>query len=617
MNENMAYYVPPERTGTVRKADELMRILLDTTPFGIHFWDRDKTVIDCNQATVSLFGLSSKRDFLEGFFDFSPEFQPDGQPSRTACINYVEKTFKEGYQRFEWLHRKRSGEMIPCELTLVRLNNDDDDLVAAYTVDLREQKRMMQEVKGAAAQLKAVVANYPGAICSADSDFNITLFDGLLVPNLIDKSLFLEGQDLNKALQKDEFKHIMGKLRQTLTDGPQNWSFEANGKVLNMTTTPIFGERNETEGFVAKIEDITEMTNIQKELKDALDKAEEAVKASEIAQITTSTMFEANPHINVLFNDKFKVIDCNPAAVSFFGFEKKEDLLNGFIERMVRSIPEHQPDGRASIPLSERLITTVKDGSVNFKTELIMGSVKKNLDVEFKRIPYAGSFAIVGYVYDMTEIHERELELARAHDLNKLQLTKLNLAVKASKIGLWDIEVVRGGPSGSPYAFTCSDEFRGMLGFSDENDFPNRLESWSDLIHPDDIDMVFEAFDGHLLDKTGNTHYSIEYRIKKKTGEYAYFHDSCEAMRDAEGNALRIAGALVDITETKIIILDSERQTHPYTRNSIRAPARMLFLVFALTHRERERQIQKGNEGYSSFLFFHFLLHYFPVNGML
>ncbi|MCL2489097.1 MAG: hypothetical protein FWE80_10480, partial [Oscillospiraceae bacterium] len=90
-----------------------------------------------------------------------------------------------------------------------------------------------------------------------------------------------------------------------------------------------------------------------------------------------------------------------------------------------------------------------------------------------------------------------------------------------------------------------------------------------------------------------------------------------ETIRDAEGNAVRVAGALVDITETKIIILDSERQTHPYTRNSIRAPARMLFLVFALTHRERERQIQKGNEGYSSFLFFHFLLHYFPVNGML
>ena len=131
------------------------------------------------------------------------------------------------------------------------------------------------------------------------------------------------------------------------------------------------------------------------------------------AQLTVSAMFDSNPHINILFDSNFRVIDCNPAAVTFMRFPSKEEMLEGFIARITGSIPDTQPDGRPSVPLPVRLVTAAKEGYVKFETELHMGGEVRNLDVEFKRIPYEGSFAIVAHVFDMTDIHEREMELRR------------------------------------------------------------------------------------------------------------------------------------------------------------------------------------------------------------
>ena len=410
----------------MREADGLMRIMLDATPFGTHIWDKSPKIIDCNQATVALLKLSDKQEYLERFYDFSPEYQPDGQLSKEVAVQYISKAFKEGYLCVEWTHRASDGELIPSEMILVRVNYKDDYLVAAYVNDLREQRRMIQKI--------------------------------------------------------------------------------------------------------------------------------------EAAQATTSAMFESNPHINVLFDSSFRVIDCNLGGVSFMGFETKEALLAGFIKRMTESMPAFQADGQASIPLAERLTTTTKEGYVKFETEANMRGMRKNLSVELKRIPYESDFAIVGYIFDMTDIHEREIKLASAQQKNELQLNKLNAVVKATKIGLWDVAIVNNDPTNPENIFSWSDEFRYMLGYTNEIDFPNTADSYYDRLHPDDLEKASTAIIKHLSDKTGKTPYDIEYRLMKKNGEYSYFRACGESIRDNEGNARYIAGAAMDITETKNILLDSERQ---------------------------------------------------------
>ena len=152
-----------------------------------------------------------------------------------------------------------------------------------------------------------------------------------------------------------------------------------------------------------------------------------------------------------------------------------------------------------------------------------------------------------------TMVEAKTKELSKVLAENKYQLVKLGLVVEASKIGLWDMEVMKADPVNPDNIFIWSEEFRQMLGFSNEKDFPDVLSSWSDRLHPDDRDRTLNAFREHLLDLTGQTPYDIEYRLLRKNGEYGYFHAYGATSRDNKGYALRVAGAIKDITEEKRI----------------------------------------------------------------
>jgi len=271
-------------------------------------------------------------------------------------------------------------------------------------------------------------------------------------------------------------------------------------------------------------------------------------------------MLAVNPHINILFDSHFKLIDCNPASVSFMGFNSKEEMLSGFTKSVINGIPEYQPNGLKSASLIDKLISAAKEGSVRFETAINIKGANRNLDVEFKKISFGKSYVIVGFVYDMTAIREREMELVREQERNELQLTKLNAVVNATKIGLWDVMIFNNDPLDPKNVFTWSDEFRYMLGYSSVIDFPNTADSYFDKLHPDDKDSAFLAIVNHLLDKTGDTPYDVEYRLLCKNGEYAYFRACGKALRDKDGNAIRVAGAVMDITQSKKVLLKTEKQ---------------------------------------------------------
>jgi PAS domain S-box-containing protein len=117
-------------------------------------------------------------------------------------------------------------------------------------------------------------------------------------------------------------------------------------------------------------------------------------------------------------------------------------------------------------------------------------------------------------------------------------------------IGRWYMDVVNDGdPIGPDNHFRWSPELRRMLGFADENDFPDILSSWSERIHPDDKDATLAAFSAHITDKSGMTPYSPEYRLLTKAGEYRYYRALGNTVRGACGTPLRVMGTLEDITD--------------------------------------------------------------------
>ena len=130
-------------------------------------------------------------------------------------------------------------------------------------------------------------------------------------------------------------------------------------------------------------------------------------------------------------------------------------------------------------------------------------------------------------------------------------IMKYKLTSDALGVALWDMNVVGGDPVNPNNKFTWSGEFRRMLGFTDERDFPNVLSSWSDRLHPMDKERTLNAFAAHLNDHSGRTPYDLEYRLMIKDGSYRSFRAFGTTLRDRNGVPLRVAGALEDISEEK------------------------------------------------------------------
>jgi biopolymer transport protein ExbB/TolQ len=120
-----------------RRADEFAQVVLDTTPLCVSFLDRNLKIIDCNKKILKMFEISSRKEFIERFPDFSPEKQPDGRSSVEKAKEYVKKAIAKGSCRFGWMHQTLDGKPIPSEVVLVRIKYYDGLDLIAYTRDLR------------------------------------------------------------------------------------------------------------------------------------------------------------------------------------------------------------------------------------------------------------------------------------------------------------------------------------------------------------------------------------------------------------------------------------------------------------------------------------------------
>ncbi len=105
--------------------------------------------------------------------------------------------------------------------------------------------------------------------------------------------------------------------------------------------------------------------------------------------------------------------------------------------------------------------------------------------------------------------------------------------------------------SGAMTSVNWSDEFRRMLGYNDWDDFPGVLESWSDLLHPDDKERVLKEFNKTIADYTGKMTYDVEYRLLTKNRGYRWYRAVGKPTRRQDGSPITYVGVFLDITDQK------------------------------------------------------------------
>jgi len=123
-------------------------------------------------------------------------------------------------------------------------------------------------------------------------------------------------------------------------------------------------------------------------------------------------------------------------------------------------------------------------------------------------------------------LKQSELDLAEAQHL--------------AKIGNWNLDLVNN-------ALMWSNEIYHIFEI-DAQQFDASYEAFLSAIHPEDREMVNQAYTDSLEDKQS---YDIEHRLLMPDGSLKWVHEHCETIYDDNGAPIRSIGTVQDITERK------------------------------------------------------------------
>jgi PAS domain S-box-containing protein len=142
----------------------------------------------------------------------------------------------------------------------------------------------------------------------------------------------------------------------------------------------------------------------------------------------------------------------------------------------------------------------------------------------------------IAFHEDITQRKRVEQELRKTEQ-------RLRLANKATNDVIWDwdatTDLQQWNESGTL-----------VFGWTEIVERPVSAAWWIDRVHPDDMQRVDESFFA-VVENPQSDFWKDEYRFLKADGTYAYVLDRGYVLRGRDGKALRMVGAMLDITASK------------------------------------------------------------------
>lgn len=139
---------------------------------------------------------------------------------------------------------------------------------------------------------------------------------------------------------------------------------------------------------------------------------------------------------------------------------------------------------------------------------------------------------IVGGLLDITELKSVEVALRESEE-------RFQLAMRGANDGLWDWNL-------ESQQIYFSPRWKTMLGY-EEHELPDRVSTWVQLMHPDDIanakSVVVEFLNGD------SENYENAFRMRGKSGEYRNILSRGFMLRDKRGWPVRMVGTHQDVTD--------------------------------------------------------------------
>jgi PAS domain S-box-containing protein len=284
---------------------------------------------------------------------------------------------------------------------------------------------------------------------------------------------------------------------------------------------PEKNSRNEIVGYIGTITDITERKNAETTV----------IKEKLLSEMIINNLpgifylYEADGTF-VKWNKNFEQVTGYDAetiatmrAVDFFDIDEKEK-----IKKRIKEVLENGQNENKLAGIEVEIYTKSKNKICYY--------------INSHAILYEGKKCILGMGLDLTEIKKAEEKIKIANE-------RFEMISAATNDAVFEYNILTGESWNNQ-------TFISLLGFgSIVSDGQNNSGRWRSKLHPEDRERVVKKLEDSYAGSTNL--WSDEFRFQKADGSYGIFYDRGIISRDEFGKAMRLNGAMIEITELKNI----------------------------------------------------------------